>query len=315
VKDRAVPQLVRLARFLVTYLYYPGALAASVAAALVLLEAGIAPGVVVAANGAAFAALCFGLERVVPETPRWRHDPLELRTDVLHALVSNTLPTALFRTLFYALAVAAAARLGAVAGGPLWPVHWPLLAQLPLALVVAEGASYSIHRALHETRLWPLHAVHHSSRRLYFLLVTRKHPVQAFLTYGARLSVLWLLGVPAPVLVLYTVVTTTNGFVQHANLHMRFGPLNWIFATPELHRWHHSKVVEESNANYGDVLIVWDWLFGTRIHPQGEERLHDGLGLPDGFPVEHTYRGHLALPFVWHRRHAAPERSAPASPR
>ncbi len=293
--------VARLARWGIEHLYYPTALAASVGVSLVWLEAGWGPGAVVAANGCLFAVLCLGLELALPETSAWRLDRQELRTDVLHALLTNTIPTALFRIAAYSLLVSASAALSAGLGFPLWPGGWPLLAQLPLALLVAEAASYAIHRSLHESRLWPLHAVHHCSPRMYFLLVTRKHPIQAFITYGGRLSVLWLLGVGPELLALYTAVTTTNGYVQHSNIRMRFGPLNWIFATPELHRWHHSREVAESNANYGDVLIVWDWLFGTRILPEGGERLHRGLGLPEGIEVDQTYWGHLALPFRWAR--------------
>ncbi|MDJ0788630.1 MAG: sterol desaturase family protein [Myxococcota bacterium] len=283
-------------RGLVVYGTYPLCLIGSVVLGLALLQAGLPAAAVVIANGLVFAPLCFALERWMPETPHWKWSALELRTDVLHALISNTIPSALFRLLFQASLVGVAASLEGFFGAAVWPVGAPLVVQLGLALLVAEAASYAVHRTLHETRLWPLHAVHHCSPHYYFLLVTRKHPLQAFFTYGARLSLLWMLGVPGDVLALYTGVTAANGYVQHTNVRMRTGWLGWIFATPELHRLHHSRLPEDANSNYGDVLIVWDVLFGTRVEPGDPERLYQGVGIA-GPPVDQSYRGHLELPF------------------
>lgn len=284
---------------LIRYGTYPACLVGSVALGTAVLDAGGSPATVVVATGVVFLALSFGLELWLPETAHWRWTPLELKTDALHALISNTVPSALFRLAFYAALVALATRLESLLGAALWPVGWPRLAQLGLALLVAEAAAYAIHRGLHRSRLWPLHAVHHSSRRFYCLLSARKHPLQAFVTYGGRLSVLWLLGVPADVIALYTGVAAANSYVQHANIRLSTGPLGWIFATPELHRLHHSRRAVDANVNFGDVLIVWDALFGTRVEPPPAEVLHEGLGLPGDRAVDHRYRGHLALPFRW----------------
>ncbi|MFQ5566823.1 MAG: sterol desaturase family protein, partial [Paracoccaceae bacterium] len=66
----------------------------------------------------------------------------------------------------------------------------------------------------------------------------------------------------------YFVFYAVNGFFQHSNVDARLGPLNWLVAGPELHRWHHSRIVRESNTNFGNNLIVWDALFGTRYLPE-----------------------------------------------
>jgi sterol desaturase/sphingolipid hydroxylase (fatty acid hydroxylase superfamily) len=245
----------------------------------------------------AFALLCFACERVFPETPRWRPDAGELRADLLHAALSNPLPTALYRALFLGGIVAVSDALSERIGTGLWPHAWPLLAQAALALLVAEAASYATHRFLHRSRLWPLHAVHHCSQRMYFLLGVRKHPLQAFVSYGARLSVLWLLGVPADALALLLAVTAAHSFVQHANVPMRTGALGTVFATPELHRLHHSSQPDELDANYGDVLIVFDLLFGTRRAPAPGAGRAPSVGLP-GLEVAQTWGAHLRLPFA-----------------
>ncbi|HCX67158.1 MAG TPA: sterol desaturase, partial [Rhodobiaceae bacterium] len=33
-------------------------------------------------------------------------------------------------------------------------------------------------------------------------------------------------------------VTAVLGILTHCNIEMRCGPLNYVFNTPELHRWH-----------------------------------------------------------------------------
>ena len=292
----ALHYLSRVAAPLVTWLLYPMVLVASLALAFGLLDAGLAPGPVVVVCSLSFALFCWACERRFPETPRWRLDAGEFRADLLHALLSNPIPTAIYRALFFGALVGLSEAITARVGVGLWPLGWPRLAQVGLALLVAEATSYAIHRLLHESRLWPLHAVHHCSPRMYFLLAVRKHPIQAFVTYGGRLSVLWLLGVPADVLATLLAVTSAHSFVQHANVRMRTGPLGWVFATPELHRLHHSNRGDELDANYGDVLIVYDVLFGTRRLPTPDFAREQTVGLP-GLAVPQTWWAHLRLPF------------------
>ena len=228
-------------------------LAGSLALGVGLLRSGLAATAVVATCALLSALVCFVLERTFPETPRWKLDPGEARADLLHALLSNPIPTLIYRSLFYALAgrrlrrAHGADRLEPVARG------WPLLAQLGLALLVAEAAAYAIHRHLHRSALWPLHAVHHCSPRMYFLLAVRKHPLQAFITYGGRLSVLWLLGVP-PTSSRSTWCSPPPALhVRHANI--ACGRDHSASSSPAgASRLHHSKRSPELDANLGDVL-------------------------------------------------------------
>jgi len=298
-----------MAARLVESLLYPVVLAGSLALAFGMLDAGWAPAWIVPAASVFFALLCLACERVFPATPRWRVDAGEVRADLLHALLSNPLPTALYRSLFFAGIVGLSDAITARLGTGLWPQGWPRVAQVALALLVAEAASYAIHRFLHESRLWPLHAVHHCSPRMYFLLAVRKQPIQAFLSYGGRLSALWLLGVPSDVLAVLLAVTAAHSFVQHANVRIRTGALGWVFATPELHRLHHSDRRGELDSNYGDVLIVWDALLGTRRAPGASAAREPSVGLP-GLEVPQTWWAHLRLPFAG----LSPGRSQPVGP-
>ena len=177
-----------------------------------------------------------------------------------------------------------------------WPHELPVAAQAALMLLIADFFRYWMHRAFHKfTFMWRFHAVHHSPHILYWLNVGRFHPIEKAVQYSVDALPFALLGVSNDVLSAYFVVFAINGFFQHSNCLVRLGPLNYVVSGPELHRWHHSEFVEESDRNFGNNLIVWDLLFGTRFLP--EDREVGALGLPNrryptGFLVQ------MKTPFV-----------------
>jgi sterol desaturase/sphingolipid hydroxylase (fatty acid hydroxylase superfamily) len=183
----------------------------------------------------------------------------------------------------------------------IWPREAPLWAQLGLALLVGELFQYWVHRLQHETDcLWRFHAVHHSALRLYWLNAARFHPLDLALNSLVAFVPLLALGAGPEVFVLHALFTAVHGVFQHCNLDVRAGPLNWILSMAELHRWHHSTLVAEANRNYGQELIVWDIVFGTRFLPRDREP-PERIGIADlpRFPTR--YLAHLASPFRWSR--------------
>jgi sterol desaturase/sphingolipid hydroxylase (fatty acid hydroxylase superfamily) len=237
-------------------------------------------------------------ERWLPWHRSWLHSRGDLRTDVGLFAVNGALGGVLGPALLVG-ATAFGARLSAHLGGAGWPGGWPLLVQLPLALVVAELVEYSFHRAMHEVPwLWRIHATHHSAPRLYWLNAARFHPIDLFLVGVVKMVPLALLGAGAPLLALVNVFSAVHGAFQHANVPVRLGPLNWIFSMTELHRWHHSPVPAESNHNYGGNLIVWDVIFGTRwLPPDREPPEAIGIEALPAFPM--GFWANLAAPFRW----------------
>jgi sterol desaturase/sphingolipid hydroxylase (fatty acid hydroxylase superfamily) len=160
----------------------------------------------------------------------------------------------------------------------LWPHGWPVAAQVMLMLFTGDALRYWLHRAFHTWQsMWRFHAVHHAPHELYWLNVGRFHPIDKASQLLLDSLPFVILGVGTDVLAAYFVFYAVNGFFQHSNCRVRLGPLNWVISGPELHRWHHSRLVAESNSNYGNNLIVWDSLFGTRFLPSDGEV--DELGL------------------------------------
>lgn len=243
---------------------FPILVVGSVVAAWAMLRTGTSPFVVIVVVSPLAAALVIALERMIPFRAEWNADKGDFRTDCTHLVLSawavESVPAVAHGTL-----VVGATKLAGLVGRTPWPIEWSLWAQLALALVVSELFHYTVHRALHTFGpLWRLHAVHHSSQRLYWLNATRVHPFEGLIHIATGATALVLLGVPADVLTVHAVFLGVARLFQHANLDVRLGPLNLIFSATEVHRFHHSTDRAETDANYGTALLVWDWILGTR---------------------------------------------------
>lgn len=285
-------------RRLLPWVWFPLIFGGCMVAGLLLMGRGHDAAVVAGLNVLA-AAVVAGLERVVPYEPSWNTARGDVRTDLLHMLLSTVAMPEIIRALLFGALAAGGAALSEAVGLGLWPTHWPLPLQFALAMVVSEFGQYWMHRGMHETALlWRLHAVHHSAERLYWLNAGRFHPLDTLFNFTLQAGPLILLGVPGEVVALFALFTGVHGLLQHGNIDLKLGPLNHVFSAAELHRWHHSRVIEESNSNYGANLIVWDTLFGTRLLPADREppRAPGFVGV-EGFPQ--GYLAQLASPVTW----------------
>lgn len=242
-------------------------------------------------------------ERFLPFRPEWNRSHGDVPAD-LGWLATGASIHSLSGPL---LGLAGAALLRAwqgPGGGGIWPTSWPLLAQLALALVVAELGHWIFHKVSHEHDLvWRVHAAHHAAPRLYWLNATRFHPVDLFALIACQVVPLFALGIGAPAFAAYTIFTSVYGQLQHGNVDLDTRGLDRVFSTPALHRWHHADDVRVANANYGAVLILWDRLFGTFFDPSRPFEGRVGLdGLP-GFPT--SWVGQLLSPVRWAEAHRA----------
>ena len=239
------------------------------------------------------------LQRLMPYEPRWRGTARDWSVDLLHFLLSTALVTAALRMLLYDGATWLALAQRSLFGFAVWPSSAPLWVQVPLAVLAGDLCSYWAHRACHEVPwAWRIHAVHHSSERMYLLMSVRNHPLNTALTYGAQTVPLVALGVDSRVLMYYTIVTAVIGVLQHSNVDLRTGWLSRVLSTPELHRWHHATDEAAMNCNFAPDTAVWEQGFGTRYHPDGREA-HD-VGIV-GSEVPVNFLRHLALPLVLER--------------
>lgn len=260
---------------LIPWLIYPVTMALCLATYFALVAAHAPTLVAMYVPAFLGAGLVTLLEWRFPHRRAWHPDATTLTNDLAYmTLVQMLLPPGV-ALLFVLVLVEPLHGLGLPA---LWPQAWPVWAQAVLMLFAADFLRYWLHRASHRwSPLWALHAVHHSPHRLYWLNVGRFHPLEKALQMTADTLPFLLLGVTPEVVALYFAFYAVNGFFQHSNVAVRLGLLNWLISGPELHRWHHSRLPDESDRNFGNNVIVWDTLFGTRFLPAGRECKDLGL--------------------------------------
>jgi len=75
-----------------------------------------------------------------------------------------------------------------------------------------------------------------------------------------------LIGARPGDLAIYAAIEFAVQLAAHANIALPprlERALGWLVVTPGFHRFHHSRDPRQSNANYGQVLTIWDRLFRT----------------------------------------------------
>ncbi|HXV23601.1 MAG TPA: sterol desaturase family protein [Alphaproteobacteria bacterium] len=272
-------------RFIVQIAIYPTLMLGPMLLLWALLERGVpllwAPYAAVLAG----APLVLIAERLLPYRSEWRPSLAEFRDDGLYMFaVQILLPLG----LAWLTALAAQSWLSGVGFNlGLWPTLWPLWAQLAAKIVIGDFFRYWLHRAAHSwPPLWRLHTVHHAPEKLYTTSVFRFHPIEKVLQFLCDSLPFILVGVGPELLGYYFVFYAMSGLFQHSNCDIRLGWLNYLVSGPEVHRWHHSRKIVESNANYAHSFVVWDLILGTYYRPRGETVDKLGLlnrGYPSGF--------------------------------
>lgn len=168
-------------------------------------------------------------------------------------------------------------------------------------LLANDFSIYWVHRLHHERpTLWPFHAVHHSAEVMTPMTVFRKHPIYDLFSsifrglilgvvqgvllslFVSEMNVTLLLGVN----VFYLAFNAVAANLRHSHVWVSFGPiLEHVFISPSQHQIHHSIEQKHYNKNYGEVLAIWDWMFGTLYVPENREELRFGLADERGKPI------------------------------
>jgi sterol desaturase/sphingolipid hydroxylase (fatty acid hydroxylase superfamily) len=145
----------------------------------------------------------------------------------------------------------------------------PVWALWILTFVMIDLVFYFYHRISHRVNfLWAIHMSHHSSEEMNFAVSFR----QAWFGPISKLPffmVLPLVGFDPTIIAVAALVSTLWGIVGHTQIVGKLGPLEWIFNTPSHHRVHHGANCQYIDKNYGNLLIIWDRMFGT-FEPEDE---------------------------------------------
>jgi len=178
----------------------------------------------------------------------------------------------------------------------------PLVAQVPLIVLVADLAQYWVHRTFHAVPfLWRFHAIHHSAEEMDWLAGSRLHLVDVIVTRGLTYVPIFVLGFSNAALMVYVFLVAAQATFIHANVRWRFRPLRRLVATPAFHHWHHSADREAVDRNFSVHTPIWDLLFGTYYLP---DRWPTRYGISVGRGVPQGWLGQLVDPI----RRQAPTR-------
>jgi len=179
--------------------------------------------------------------------------------------------------------------------GPLW-------LQVIAILLLVSFFRYWMHRFQHRNEfLWKLHSYHHSVTDLRALNDLTSNPVDFALRNVLVFTLLGIVGFDTVAFLIAVPVLSVWGIFSHCGGDVRGGWLNYVVATPEVHRWHHTTDVPEGygySVNYGVEFSFWDQLFGTYYLPKKDGQvIRPRMGHPSGLPDEPSYLKVLLVPF------------------
>ncbi len=176
---------------------------------------------------------------------------------------------------------------GPVLGLPAW-------LQALMILFFGDMISYWTHRWFHGRRLWPFHAIHHSSEDLDWLSSVRLHPVNEVVSRLFQAVPFVALGFSPAVIAAYLPFLTFYAIFIHANVNLNLGIFRYLVASPEFHRWHHTAEDEGIDKNFAGLFPFIDVIFGTFHMPAGRHPTVFGIRNSD---IPETLWGQLLYPF------------------
>ena len=167
----------------------------------------------------------------------------------------------------------------------------PLWFQWLITFVLIDFVFYFYHRCSHRSRfLWAIHMSHHSSEEMNFAVSFR----QAWLGPISKIPffmILPIVGLDPIMIAVAGVLSTLWGIFGHTKVINKLGLLEWVFNTQSHHRVHHGSNIQYIDKNYGNLLIIWDRLFGT-FEPEIETVKYGLVKNVNTFnPVKITFMG------------------------
>ena len=155
-----------------------------------------------------------------------------------------------------------------------------------VAIAGKDFCDYMIHRAMHTKWGWPAHAAHHTDTHVNGLTTFRVHAIEALLMSVNYLVVLTWLQLPEAIPLVAFLLLLHNMYV-HLDLDWDHGRFRYLIASPVFHRWHHADVPEAYGKNLGNLMPIYDVIFGTYREPRRTDAPMGALksGLSDTNPI------------------------------
>ena len=136
-----------------------------------------------------------------------------------------------------------------------------------IAFVFLDFGEYIYHIIMHKVkRFWMFHIVHHSDSVVDVSTTFREHPGENIIRLSFTLLWVFVSGTAFWMLMLRQIIQTVTTLFAHMNYRLPDKAdriIGLVFITPNLHQVHHHYQQPYTDCNYGDVLSIWDRLFGT----------------------------------------------------
>ena len=238
--------------------------------------------------------LAEGLILAIPVRKKWQHT----FTNML--FIVTALPVQLFMTMFVLVEAAwiTQSHLGLL---NLLPLHQSILVKYLIGFIILDFCEYLYHVIMHKVKvLWKFHLVHHTDQKLDVSTTVREHPGETFLRMCFLMLWIGITGASYELLLLRQTIQTVSNITSHTQFRLSDGMDKWlglIFVTPNIHHVHHHYQLPYTDCNYGDVLSVWDRIFGT----YGKLKPDDTVFGIDTHPDKNVCRSFvkvLQIPFV-----------------
>ena len=139
---------------------------------------------------------------------------------------------------------------------------------MALAIMLLDFlTSYLPHYVQHKVKwMWKFHLVHHTDNWVDTSTANRHHPGETVISMIFLIGAIFLLGVPAWLVILHQFIAVAFSQFTHANISLPRWldqVISWLFISPNVHKVHHHHTQPLTDTNYGNIFSIWDRLFGT----------------------------------------------------
>lgn len=198
---------------------------------------------------------------IFPQNKRlnnWKNDRFNLSIGILNLVLSYFPSLALVYLLAY---------IDEKSLGLLKQFHLPYWLTIMLTVLILDVWMYAWHRLNHTIPfLWKFHRFHHKDEKMNSTTAIRFHIVELLFSLPGKAAIYLLAGLSFTPVLIYEIFFFVSIVVHHSNIYISEkvdGVYRALFASPLMHRIHHSKRKEERNTNYGALFSFWDKLFRT----------------------------------------------------
>lgn len=185
------------------------------------------------------------------------------------------------------------------------PVSKNSLLSFLITFIFLDLGEYVYHVTMHKVkRLWMFHIVHHSDQVVDVSTTLREHPGENFIRLTFTLLWVFLSGAAFWALMLRQIIQAFTTLFAHINYRLPEkldNIVGLIFITPNLHQVHHHYKQPYTDCNYGDVLSIWDRLFGTFKKLPAEDLIF-GVDTYMGKEDVGNFKSLISIPFGKYRK-------------